>query len=217
MASGPGAETNNVVPSGSACAARSAPMLPPAPVFCSMMIGWPHFACSLSAAMRASTSLMPPAGNGTMNFTVPLGWNAPCACAAPGSAEASARRADGVRARRFMMLSSLGIHARFLDDLKILFALGPGEACELRGRAEANVGTGVAELGLHAGEARIVLISVLSRSTTAGGVPAGAKKPCHKVRSKFGIADRLGDGRHARARRRRAWPTTPRGFSPGRL
>jgi hypothetical protein len=31
-----------------------------------------------------------------------------------------------------------------------------------------------------------VLISVLSRATTAVGVPAGAKKPCHRVRSKFG-------------------------------
>ena len=44
-------------------------MLPPAPVLCSMMIGWPHFAWSLSATMRARMSLMPPAGNGTMNLT----------------------------------------------------------------------------------------------------------------------------------------------------
>src|SRR4051812_34794238 len=36
------------------------------------------------------------------------------------------------------------------------------------------------------GEARIVLISPLSRLTTAGGVLAGAKKPCHNVRSKCG-------------------------------
>ena len=78
IASGPGGATSSVWPSGSACAARSAPMLPPAPVFCSMMIGWPHLACSLSATMRASTSLMPPAGNGTMNLTGLLG-NAPCA------------------------------------------------------------------------------------------------------------------------------------------
>ena len=44
-------------------------MLPPAPVLFSTMIGWPHFTCSFSAATRASTSLMPPPGNGTMKRT----------------------------------------------------------------------------------------------------------------------------------------------------
>src|ERR1700730_6682444 len=60
---------NKVWPSGSAWAAKSAPVFPPAPVLFSTTMGWPHLAVSLSAAMRASTSLMPPPGNGMMNLT----------------------------------------------------------------------------------------------------------------------------------------------------
>src|SRR5262245_26739824 len=44
-------------------------MLPPAPVLFSTTTGCPHLAWSLSPMMRASTSLMPPPGKGTMNFT----------------------------------------------------------------------------------------------------------------------------------------------------
>src|SRR6185295_19926406 len=106
-------------------------MLPPAPVFCSIMIGWPHLACNLSAAIRASTSLMPPAGNGTMNLTGLLG-NAPCACARLGSVRIVSKARESA-VRRFMVQSSLGLHARILDDLKILLALGLGESSKLSG------------------------------------------------------------------------------------
>ena len=58
-------------------------MLPPAPVLFSTMIGWPHFTCSFSAATRASTSLMPPPGNGTMKRT---GFTGKFVCAAAGAA-----------------------------------------------------------------------------------------------------------------------------------
>src|SRR5258708_22605768 len=58
-------------------------MLPPAPVLFSMMMGWPHFTVSFSAATRASTSLMPPPGNGMMNRTV-LAGNCAGACARAG-------------------------------------------------------------------------------------------------------------------------------------
>src|SRR3984893_13990876 len=56
-------------PWGSAWAARAAPSFCPAPDLFSTTMGWPHLAVSLSAAMRASTSLMPPPGNGMMNLT----------------------------------------------------------------------------------------------------------------------------------------------------
>src|SRR5216683_1730646 len=82
MASGPGGVTNRVWPSGSAWAAKSAPIFPPAPVLFSTTTGWPHLAVSLSAAMRARTSLMPPPGNGTMNLTGRAGnpgGTCPCA------------------------------------------------------------------------------------------------------------------------------------------
>ena len=46
------------------------------------------------------------------------------------------------------------------------------------------------------GEARMVLISALSRLTIGAGVPAGAKKPCHSVEIEVRIVDRLGDGRN---------------------
>src|SRR5262245_44147169 len=62
-----------------------------------MTTGCPHLACSLSPTMRASTSLMPPPGNGTMNFTVRVG-NAGCAVAAlTASAPNRAIHASAVR------------------------------------------------------------------------------------------------------------------------
>src|SRR5262245_24455594 len=62
-------------------------MLPLPPLRFSMMTGWPHFACSLSPTMRASTSLVPPLGYGTRNFTDLVGY-ASCADALsdPGGA-----------------------------------------------------------------------------------------------------------------------------------
>src|SRR3954470_23900516 len=41
-------------------------MLPPAPVTFSMTIGWPRMALSRSPRKRASTSVAPPAANGTI-------------------------------------------------------------------------------------------------------------------------------------------------------
>src|SRR5262245_8944027 len=49
-------------------------MLPLPPLRFSMMTGWPHFACNLSPTMRASTSLVPPPGYGTRNFTGLVGY-----------------------------------------------------------------------------------------------------------------------------------------------
>src|SRR6185369_1892937 len=61
-----------------------------------MTIGCPHLVCSLSPTMRASTSLMPPPGNGTMNLTVWVG-NVPCA---PATLAASAAKSPAAHAAR---------------------------------------------------------------------------------------------------------------------
>src|SRR6516162_9370664 len=60
-------------------------MFPPAPVLFSTMMGWPHLAVSLSAAIRASTSLMPPPGNGMTNLTG-LAGNPDAICPRAGNA-----------------------------------------------------------------------------------------------------------------------------------
>src|SRR5262249_32728114 len=57
-------------------------MLPPAPVRFSTTTGCAHFAESLSPTMRASTSLMPPPGNGTTNLIARVGYPV-CAKAGP--------------------------------------------------------------------------------------------------------------------------------------
>src|SRR5262245_13294893 len=59
-------------------------MLPLPPLRFSMMTGWPHFACNLSPTMRASTSLVPPLGYGTRNFTGLVGYR-PCPNAVLGA------------------------------------------------------------------------------------------------------------------------------------
>src|SRR6266849_7073656 len=58
-----------VVPSGAACAARPTPMLAPAPVTFSITTGWPSDIRMRSERMRASVSVGPPAGNGTIMVT----------------------------------------------------------------------------------------------------------------------------------------------------
>src|SRR6516165_2006622 len=60
-------------------------MLPLPPLRFSMMTGWPHFACNLSPTIRASTSLVPPLGYGTRNFTGLVGY-ASCPNASLGGA-----------------------------------------------------------------------------------------------------------------------------------
>ncbi len=55
-----------VWPSGAACAARPTPMLAPAPVMFSTTTDWPSDVRMRSPRMRASVSVGPPAGNGTI-------------------------------------------------------------------------------------------------------------------------------------------------------
>jgi hypothetical protein len=62
-----------VYPSGSDFATYSVPRLLPAPGLFSMNTCWPHIAESLSASMRATVSVGPPAATGTMMRTGLLG------------------------------------------------------------------------------------------------------------------------------------------------
>jgi hypothetical protein len=51
--------------SGAALATRSTPMLPPAPPLLSITTTCPRFAALVLARMRATMSVLPPAGKGT--------------------------------------------------------------------------------------------------------------------------------------------------------
>jgi hypothetical protein len=64
---------SKVYPSGSDFATYSVPRLLPAPGLFSMNTCWPHIAESLSASMRATVSVGPPAATGTMMRTALLG------------------------------------------------------------------------------------------------------------------------------------------------
>jgi hypothetical protein len=48
-------------------------MRPPAPGWFSMMTGWPRIACMRSVTRRATASVEPPGGTGTMSLTVRSG------------------------------------------------------------------------------------------------------------------------------------------------
>src|SRR6185369_13091276 len=69
IAMGPGGDTRKVVPSASARATNSAPMLPPAPTLFSTSTPAGYAARNFSVRIRGSTSAVPPAGNGTTNLT----------------------------------------------------------------------------------------------------------------------------------------------------
>src|SRR5436190_18840557 len=82
-----------VVPSGAACAARTTPMLAPAPVTLSMITGWPSDTRMRSERMRASVSVGPPAGNGTMMVSGRDGKGSALAPQLTASAKAAATAA----------------------------------------------------------------------------------------------------------------------------
>src|SRR5688572_19247194 len=62
-------------------------MLPCAPARLSMTTCWPHSSASFAPRMRASASVPPPGGNGTMKRT---GFSGKRSCAATGKASAQA-------------------------------------------------------------------------------------------------------------------------------
>ena len=60
---------SSVWPSGADLATASAPIAPPAPPRFSTTTGWPMLSLMRWATMRATTSVVPPAGKGTMIFS----------------------------------------------------------------------------------------------------------------------------------------------------
>src|SRR6218665_825898 len=68
-----GAPSTSVWPSAGARAASAMPMLPLAPLRLSTTKGWPSTACRRSAMARATMSVAPPGGKGTISRTGRLG------------------------------------------------------------------------------------------------------------------------------------------------
>ena len=85
IASGPPRLMPMVVPSGSAFATRSVPMLPLAPGRFSITTGWPSIGCRLSATTRPTMSGVEPGPNGTISRSGFVGQS----CAAAGAIAAS--------------------------------------------------------------------------------------------------------------------------------
>src|SRR3954447_1459607 len=108
--------------------------------------------------MRARMSLMPPAGNGTMNFMGLLG-KAVSAAANSGSAATASAASRPSAILRFMAFplprrNLFRFDAGLLDDLGVLVAFRSRERGELLGRADPHIGAGVAELPLHLGRSQ---------------------------------------------------------------
>src|SRR5262245_714648 len=81
--------TNMVVPSGGAFATAAVATMVPAPGRFSITTDWPfHRADKRSARMRATTSVGPPAANGTTSFTGREGKSAGVCAAATETARA---------------------------------------------------------------------------------------------------------------------------------
>src|SRR5271163_2662393 len=110
MASGPPMLTPIVVPSGSALATASVPILPLAPgLFSTTKADAGYFCCRFSAISRATISGVEPAPNGTMIFTVFAGQS----CASAGTAMAcKAAKNTPKRKASFFMFRRL----RFLAE-----------------------------------------------------------------------------------------------------
>ena len=75
MASALDAAMPMVWPSGSDLATEAVPVRPPAPARFSITTVCPSSAANLSPRMRAKVSAGPPAGNGTTNLMVLLGYS----------------------------------------------------------------------------------------------------------------------------------------------
>src|SRR5580692_4229550 len=92
--------TPMVVPSGSALATSSVPVLPLAPGLFSTMKVCPVLSCKFSATMRATRSGVAPAANGTMIWTVLVGQSCADADSVPS------RTANTAPRLRFIAFSS---------------------------------------------------------------------------------------------------------------
>src|SRR4051794_11177069 len=102
-------------------------MVPPAPPWFSTSTGWPIDSCMRCATRRATMSVVPPAGNGTMMRSGFEGKD--CANAFP-------HRNRNAR-RSFFML--IGLDVGLLDDLGVLAQFPRDQALELGHRHRQRV------------------------------------------------------------------------------
>src|ERR1700760_3387372 len=94
-------------------------MVPPAPPTFSTITGWPSDVFIRSLTMRATMSVMPPGGNGTIRVT---GFDGKLSALAPAT-QASATSSTAKRDANFITLS-LRLDAVALDDRPPLVELG---------------------------------------------------------------------------------------------
>src|SRR5215510_5466578 len=95
--------TIQVWPSGGDLAAMLAPTTLAPPGLLSTMMFQPVFSISLAWMMRATGSVEPPGGKGTMNLMGPLGQS-PCALTMPGAPAANAAEPASSDRRRSMLI-----------------------------------------------------------------------------------------------------------------
>src|SRR5688572_21866721 len=122
----------------------SAPMLPPAPVLFSTTTGCPHASLSFCPSRRATTSVVPPAANGTTIFTG-FDGNACAAASAGAKARTAAARMRVQRVMCFLLVmdidstafsirASLRREAALADHLRPARGLFADRRGELGGR-----------------------------------------------------------------------------------
>src|SRR4051812_27033714 len=131
---------SSVYPSGAAFATVAAPMVPPAPPWFSTSTGWPIDSCMRCATRRATMSVVPPAGNGTMMRSGFEGNDWPKTTIGKNS---SARRSF------FILISLVGLDVRLLDELRVLAQLPRDQALELRDRHRQRVAAELLDLLAH--------------------------------------------------------------------
>src|SRR3954453_343906 len=100
-------------------------MLPAAPVRFSITTGWPHLRDNQSATIRGTASAVPPAGNGTMIFTVWSGYS--CACDGPQSAASTAHIISAERCRAGIDIFRPGLHMRVPRPCGLVLVFCAGE------------------------------------------------------------------------------------------
>src|SRR6188472_1910240 len=90
----------------------SAPMLPPAPGLFSTTTDWFHASWSFCASWRATTSVVPPAANGT---TILTGFEGH-ACAAASAGTSARTAAAARRLHRYMLIGLLRVMVRSIGS-----------------------------------------------------------------------------------------------------
>src|SRR5674476_7214 len=106
--------SNRVLPSGSACATSSAPMMPPAPARFSTIMLRLRRLDNCCATVRPTMSLLAPGANGIMRW---IGLEVSCACAVVIE---KAKASD---------IETATVLAKVLRPVEILYVMGPVSCC----------------------------------------------------------------------------------------